>query len=197
MVTKSPSNTEEEAVVESVTEDSWMPSNIFDPGPSIQIEKQVGTDASSAEANWDADSSPLFKALRDFIFQSGEDELEAEEHNTEETTEAIVRIIEKGLIEATTMFLNPSDEQLTSPNPRSNSISITKIENEAPATFADRIGSNMAEQSDSQTNGLISIGNITKACSSCYNELQTCVQQCFVSYNCHDVQRKSKLFKKF
>lgn len=148
----------------------------------------------SSDLSWDADSSPILKAIRDFIFHAG-DELETLDRN-EDPTEEIVKILGKSLIEATTMFLTPSDEPLvTSEKPQAEQISIVKIENEHSDSLLDRIGLNVASLSDNSRS--LSVTNTTTACSNCYDALEMCVQKCFTVHNCHDVQRRGKSFQIF
>lgn len=174
-----------------------MPSNIFDIKPDskfvVKERREIKNELPVTDETWDTDSSPLLKAIRDFLFAGEDGLLETTEEPNEDPTEEIVKILEKGLIEATTMLLNPPDDEpstTTSEDPISEPISITKIENEGSDTLFDRIGINLMNFATSDKRQSLSVTNITTSCSTCYDSLDTCVRQCFVNHNCNDVQRQ-------
>lgn len=145
------------------------------------------------EAQWLSDSSPIFKAIRDFIFQ---DELtQTTESSTDGDLAEVVKIIEKGIIEATTALLSPSDDETissTAANVHTDPITILKIEEESN-NFNDRIGLNSFHDRfdlPKKQESLSSVFNVTVACSNCYESLDICVKKCFSTHNCNDIQRQ-------
>ncbi|CAL1263467.1 unnamed protein product [Larinioides sclopetarius] len=140
--------------------------------------------------------APFFQVLRDFLFQARDGLLDpslSTEGPVDEKTEKFVKLIEHGLVEATTILAThmANSPVLTTPSgiidPFSNrqgDIPVQiKREKEKSATSS---GKNKRQSAHTM------VANMSTSCSTCYSNLQKCVQQCFVQHNCNDIQRDAR-----
>ncbi|GIY50526.1 WAP domain-containing protein [Caerostris extrusa] len=141
---------------------------------------------------------PLFRVLRDFLFQTRDVILDPSatinERPMDEKTEKIVKLIEHGLIEASTILASQvANIPLSTP---SSGITVDNSLNRQNDIFIEntpeKLSPNVMLTKNKRQTTFNLIVNASTSCSSCYNRLQKCVQQCFNEHNCNDIQRDAR-----
>ncbi|KAG8202158.1 hypothetical protein JTE90_010515 [Oedothorax gibbosus] len=195
------------AVLTESTTESASETTIIDDSHRVESENTTPEITTPSERLADIEQlaqsqqpSPFLQVIRDFLFQARDGLLDPEgvvlksvaEGHIDETSEKIIKAFERGVIEATTLLVSHVEDFVVSTMPTISNTSFTQVDllkrvgdsfPEEPAF--ERIDSNSLNKNERQ----LQIANLSMSCSNCYDTLQSCVQRCFETNNCNDVER--------
>ncbi|GFU54372.1 WAP domain-containing protein [Nephila pilipes] len=143
--------------------------------------------------------APIFKVIRDFLFQARDGLLDPSikiaDGPVDEKTEQFIKLIEHSIVEATTILATQMANTAvsTSPSVSDNSKLSDRQGDIATEIEQEKIVSNAPATKSKRQTTFDLIANMSTSCSNCYNNLNSCVQQCFKKHNCNDVQREARL----
>ncbi|XP_015908713.1 uncharacterized protein [Parasteatoda tepidariorum] len=179
--------------IEEVTAMTTLFSEVFEQ--LIHLEDETNETAPEVGINWSsAEGTPILSALRNFWAHAKTGLLDPKDPLSEgainENTEHVVKAIEHGLWEATTMLINRIEETTLTTLPTKDLVASTE-----PTVLTKRQGIITPPEKNSNVGqkrqtAFDLMANMSTSCSNCYEKLQKCVHQCFIENDCNDVQRK-------
>lgn len=161
---------------------------------------------SKAPETFSQEPSPLLQVIRDFLFQARDGLLDPQgavlrsvtEGPIDERTEKVIKAFERGVIEATTLLVSQVEDFVVSTMPTVTDPSFLQTD------FLKRSGDafpieptqekvNLNDFNSKKDSQIDQITSMSASCSNCYNTLQSCVQRCFATSNCNDIERNGKI----
>ncbi|XP_055930049.1 uncharacterized protein LOC129960580 isoform X2 [Argiope bruennichi] len=140
--------------------------------------------------------APIFQVLRNFLFQARDGLLDPSlvaEGSEHEKTEKLVKLIEHSLVEATTILATHMANSPVSTTPSGIIDTFSNRQGDIPVQIKrEKEKPNALSSKNKRQTAHNMVANMSTSCSNCYNNLQKCVQQCFVQHNCNDIQRNAR-----